>query len=189
MLLPVGRLQSAKQLARLAILGNSFTAYADALTAAQRDRAAGWCRRISPHISLYLRGRLVPPHSARPRPRPRPRARVTRSVTLALRLTLSLAPSRCRLMRAAPFATEADCGEAAGARSEFANAFNNLCLHTFAPPALPAAAHPCWALPFDAPPAEDPLVSRDIILAVAEAQVEATAQGGGSAACVDGCCA
>ena len=36
----------AQQLARLAILGNSFTAYADALTAAQRDRAAGWCRRI-----------------------------------------------------------------------------------------------------------------------------------------------
>ena len=36
----------AQQLARLAILGNSFTAYADALTAAQRERAAGWCRRI-----------------------------------------------------------------------------------------------------------------------------------------------
>ena len=47
----------------------------------------------------------------------------------------------------------------------------------------------CWARPFDAPPAEDLLVRRDIILAVAEAQVEATAQGGGSAACVDGCCA
>jgi len=93
-------------------------------------------------------------------------------------------------MRAAPFATEADCGEAAGARSEFANAFNNLCLHTFAPPALPAAAHPCWALPFEAPPAEDPLVSRDIILAAEAAETMATAQGGGGAACcVAGCCA
>ena len=92
-------------------------------------------------------------------------------------------------MRAAPFATETDVGEAPGARSEYANAFNNLCLHTFGPPSLPPAAHACWARPFDAPPAEDLLVRRDIILAVAEAQVEATAQGGGSAACVDGCCA
>ena len=49
-------------------------------------------------------------------------------------------------MRAAPFATEVDCGEAAGARSS--NAFNNLCLHTFAPPA--PAPRTCWAQRFDA---------------------------------------
>ena len=66
-------------------------------------------------------------------------------------------------MRAAPFATEADCGEAAGARSEFANAFNNLCLHTFSPPLLPPPEDPSWARPFEAPPADDPLVQRDVI--------------------------
>ena len=92
-------------------------------------------------------------------------------------------------MRAAPFATEADCGEAPGARSEFANAFNNLCLHTFVT-SLPPATHACWARPFDAPPTEDPLVSRDIILAAEAAEATATAQGGGGAACcVAGCCA
>ena len=97
-------------------------------------------------------------------------------------------------MRAAPFASEASCGEAPGARSEFANAFNNLCMHTFGPPSLPPATHACWARPFEAPPAEDPLVRRDIILAAEAAEAEAaeataTAQGGGGAACVAGCCA
>ena len=44
----------AEQLCRLAILGNSFTAYADALTAAQRDRTAGWCRLIGLGLGLGL---------------------------------------------------------------------------------------------------------------------------------------
>lgn len=102
-------------LSQLAVLGNSFGAYADALTDAQRERSAGWCR----------------------------------------------------LTRAAPWVTEQPCGEAASARSEFANAFNNLSLHTFAPPALPMADETCWATPFEAPPEDDPLVRRDIIPASA----------------------
>ena len=105
----------AAPLCRLAVLGNSFGAYADALTDAQRERSAGWCR----------------------------------------------------LTRAAPWVAEQPCGEAPGARSEFANAFNNLSLHTFAPPALPMADDTCWATPFAEPPEDDPLVRRDIIPASA----------------------
>ena len=94
--------------------------------------------------------------------------------------------SWCHLMRAAPLATEVACGEPPGARSEFANAFNNLCLHTFRPPSLPPATHACWASPFDAPPAEDPLVRRDIILA-AEGETQGRGGGGAACTCVAGC--